>query len=331
MKKGFTQISNPVIRSEKKLTDAEFRLYCTLRSFDFKNGFVFPSRETLAKHMGCSRAKIDRVKSSLEKKGGFRKKRRGQGITNLYFLNRDFLPLADDSSMSPAGNSQVSGKEDEVENTFNNYLPTSLPFKETTFGENPNLGTVTQPLSQPYKEKAVGVTTELSSVSQPKQKDPRIILLGNLNRVKTAFEERNSKHSPEQLEEEYLSLNTKSCVKGIQYYFWKYKTFFGKEHPLLKLKQLDNCFENFNWMVWKIENNLDIPPSKIDEVIERAIDRWFGTTTPVANNLNLNHFAGITKKGTAYSEVLERSVEEVLYELGILSNAPKVVHLEDVI
>ncbi|KXK10900.1 MAG: hypothetical protein UZ22_OP11002000525, partial [Microgenomates bacterium OLB23] len=89
--------------------------------------------------------------------------------------------------------------------------------------------------------------------------------------------------------------------KGIQYYFWKYKSFLGKEHPLLKITQLDNCFHNFNWMVWKLEG-LKLPPSKIDEIFQRAIERWFATTPPVANNLNLNHFAGTTRNRPAYSE-----------------------------
>lgn len=222
-------------------------------------------------------------------------------------------------------------KETNVTNvTTYNYPPTSKTGKEKTLGENPNLGTDTQPLSQPYKGKEVGVTTELGSVSQPKQKPPRIILLGNLNKVKKVFDERISKLSPEQLQEEYLSSNTTSCLKAIQYYFWKYKSVFGKEHPLLKLSQLDNCFENFNWIVWKIED-LKLTPSKIDEVLERAIERWFATTSIDANNLNLNHFAGVTKNGTAYSEILERSVEEVLYELEILTTAPKEVHLEDIV
>lgn len=316
MKKNFTQITNAAVRSGRKITDAEFRLYSVLLSFAFNKEFVFPSRETLSIHMGASLAKVDRVKKSLEKKGAFRKQRRGQGITNLYFLNREFLYQAEDSNMSPLGYSPMSGKEDEVDNTFNNYLPTSKTFRDTNLGEKPNLSSGTQPKenNQPYKEKAVGITTELGSVSQPKQKDPRIIFLNLLNRVKREFDDYLSKLSPERLQDEEWSLNTASCVKGIQYYLRKYKSVFGEEHVPIKLAQLKRCFINFNCSVSELEE-VSLPPSKIDEVLQRAIDRWFTTTSLEPNNLNLNHFAGINNAGEL-SLILDNSVYEVMDELG---------------
>lgn len=250
-----------------------------------------------------------------------------------YDLLQSFTPFSNDTENDILhGKDTTQTRHDkgtkETNETNYNYLPTSKTFKENTLGGNPNLGTDTQPVSQPYKKKAIGVTTELGSVSQPKQKDPRIIFLSNLNRVKREFEEFISKNSQELLQEGW-SLNTHSCVSGIQYYLKKYKGMCGVEHVPLKVDQITRCFYNFNWVIAELEK-LSLTSPKIDEIIERAIDRWFGTTPPSTNNLNLNHFAGINKKGKA-SLVIDNSVEEVLYELGILSDKPKAVHLEDVI
>lgn len=222
----------------------------------------------------------------------------------------------------------------ETNETTYNYLPKSKTGKETNFRETPNLGTDTQPLentqssSRSYKDKAVGITTELGSVSQRKQTDPRTIFLRNLNRVKEDFDKFLSKFSPEQLEEDEWSLNTKSCISGIRYYLIRYKTYCNKDHVPIKKAQILKCFMSFNMVVFDLEE-LNLPPSKIDEVLTLAIDRWFATTSPDENNLRLNHFAGINKEAKA-SSIIFNSVQEVLYELGILSNAPKVVHLEDV-
>jgi len=288
MKNGFTQTPNAVIRSGKKITDAEFRLYCVLLSFDFRKGFVFPSRETLGKHMGASRAKIDRVKSSLEKKGGFRKKRRGLGITNLYFLSRDFLPQTDDSNMSLAGNSQVSGKEDEVENTFNNYLPKSQTFKETDFGGE------TQPLPEP----------------QPKRETHlEVIFRSNLKKVKVAFDPWLDDQSDDELNESNFSRNTDAAVNGILYYIHKYRVYCRVDHPSYKLLQLRDCMVGFLDGIWYAERS-NIPLS-LDGIVTRVIDRWFETTSRDSNKLRLSVFVG---KG---SSVFYRALISVMADYGL--------------
>lgn len=288
MKKSFTQIPNAVIRSGKKITDAEFRLYCTLLSFDFKQGFVFPSRETLGKHMGASRAKIDRVKNSLEKKGAFRKQRRGQGITNLYFLNKDFLYKADDSNMSPLGNSPVSGKEDEVDNTFNNYLPTSSTFKETNFcGE-------TQPLPKPQANGKPHV---------------EVIFRNLLKKTKISVDSWLDKYPDEELDSGTISRNTDAAVKGILYYIRKYKVYCGIDHPLYKLPQLRDCMEGFLDGIWQIEqSHLHIP---LDDVVIQVINRWFETTSINPNRLRLSVFVG------KLSLVFSNSLESVMADYGL--------------
>lgn len=217
-------------------------------------------------------------------------------------------------------------KETNVTNvTNNNYLPKSKTGKEQTLGEKPNLGTDTQP----YKGKVVGVTPKLGSASQPKQKDPRIIFLTNLKRARSEFDKLLSVLSPERLEEYGYSLNTTACVKGIQYYLERYKAVCGKEHFPCKITQITRCLKNFNAIIFDLEG-LNLPPSKIDEVIGRAIDRWFSTTSPEPSNLNLNHFCGENKEGEP-SLIIDNSVREVLYELGIIRDAPSVAHFEDVV
>jgi hypothetical protein len=267
MNKGFTQIPNRVIWSGKKLTDEEFRLYCALQSHKFHKEVVFPGREKLAKEMGASVAKVDRVKKHLELKGAFRKKRRGQGETNLYFLDDNFLLEADNSPVSCLGDSPVSGKE-EKENNTNNYLKTSQPGKRTEVGGNP----------QPYPE------------PQPHTNPPTdVIFRAHLKSLKALIDTQFSKLISENAFQEYgYSTDTAACINGILYYVHKYYVATGIEHPLYKKTQLYDCMLGFLNGILEIEK-ANLPT---EETLIKVVDRWFGTTTPDSNNLRLSHFVG---------------------------------------
>lgn len=278
-KKGFTIIPNSIIKGGKRLTDAEFRLYCTISSYDFQKGHSFPGRKTLAKEMGASVAKIDRVKKKLEEKGGIKKKRRGQGITNMYYLNQFFLSEADDSSAVVAEPSQVIGKQNESNNTFNNYLKTSLPYKETTLGGD----------SQP------------SSKSRATGKNPEVVFLSHLNRIKAELDAELSKVSDDSLREAEVSRNTTACVDGIIYYLRSYKVSYGKNHPFYKPPQLKDCMKGFLYGIWEIEERF----FPVKETIEKAIDHWFSTSPDDDNLQKLSVFVG---NG---SSVFFRSIEAV--------------------
>ncbi len=290
MEKGFTMVKNKVIQSGKKITDAEFRLYCTLLSFDFQKGLVFPSRETLSKYMGASLAKIDRIKSSLEDKGAFRKKRRGQGISNIYILNKDFLIEADDLRLSHLDSSQMSGrKEDEVNKTLNNnYLTKSKASTETDREVD------SQPLSK----------------NQPKKKpQTEVIFRKNLKRVKKSLDSWLDKYSDSQLDEATISRDTDVAIKGILYYIRKYKLYCRIEHPLYKLPQLRDCMEGFLNGMWYAEHcSINLP---LEKVIEKTVDRWFETTSTDTNGLRLSVFVG---QG---SSVFYRALNSVMADYGL--------------
>jgi hypothetical protein len=288
-KTGFTQVPNRIICSGKKLTDREFRLLCVLMTHDFQKGYVFPGREKIAKEMGASRAKVDRVKGTLEKKGAFKKKRRGQGITNIYYLNEDFFIEADNSQMSRLGDSVLSGKEKENNNTPYNYLKTSPSTKETTYGENH------QPLP----------------ITQPKPKTPPdVIFLSHLKKLQVTIDSQLSKFTIYQLDKDYrYSKNTDSCVQGIIYYIRNYKLACGFDHPLYKLPQLRDCMFGFLNGIWEVEkSSIDLPT---DEIVKKVIDRWFSSTSPEPNNLHLSHFIG---NG---SSIFSRSLEAVMADYGL--------------
>lgn len=273
-KKDFTQISNKVTKSGTAITNTEYRLYCTLKSYDYQKGFSYPGRNKLALDMGMSVSTIDRAKKGLQEKGLIRKKRRGQGLTNLYFLSE-----ADDANLIGLEQSQMIGKEEEGKNTFNNYLKTSLPYKETTLGGNP------QPLS---KFQTIG-------------KNPEVVFISHLNRIKAELDAELSKVSDDSLRQAELSRNTTACVNGILYYIRSYKVSYGKDHPFYKLPQLKDCMKGFLYGIWEIEERF----FPVEDTIEKAIDHWFSTSPDDDNLQKLSVFTG---NG---SSVFLRSIEAV--------------------
>lgn len=276
MNKGFTQILNRIICSGEKINDAEFRLYCTLLSHGFHKGSAYPSRQTLALEMGASIAKIDRVKKSLELKGAFRKKRRGQGITNLYFLNDAFLMEAEESPVIRQEDSSMIGKQEGSKKTLNNYLKKSSAFKEVN---------------------TVGGRSQ-SGVDTPKE----VIFCAHLNRIKIRFDNILSKNTSTELYEKKVSTNTQKAINGVLYYIRKYKDYCGVDHPLYKKPQLEDCVCGFLYGLWIIEQE----NSPLDETLLKAIDRWFNSTNTDSNNLKLSHFAG---NG---SQVIFNCIQDVL-------------------
>lgn len=273
-KKDFTQISNKVTKSGTAITNTEYRLYCTLKSYDFQKGFAYPGRNKLASDMGMSVSTVDRAKKGLQEKGLIRKKRRGLGKTNVYFLSE-----ADDANMSGQEQSQMIGKEEKVKNTFNNYLKTSLPYKETTLGGD----------SQP------------SSKSRATGKNPEVVFLSHLNRIKAELDAELSKVSDDSLREAEVSRNTTACVDGIIYYLRSYKVSYGKDHPFYKPPQLKDCMKGFLYGIWEIEERF----FPVKETVEKAIDHWFSTSPDDDNLQKLSVFVG---KG---SSVFFRSIEAV--------------------
>lgn len=282
--KDFTQIANKVTKSGNTITNTEYRLYCTLKSYDYQKGFSYPGREKLARDMGMSVATIDRAKKGLIEKGYINKKRRGQGLTNLYY----FLPVPDNSKLSGLDDLQVSGKLDLGNNTLNNYLKTSLPSKETTFGEKPQPLPVTQPSTKPQ---------------------PEVVFRSNLKSIKESLDSWLDRYPDSELDEGTISRNTDAAVKGIVYYIRKYKIYCKVDHPFYKPQQLRDCMEGFLDGIWQVEH-CGIPLS-LDEIVTKVIDRWFETTAIDSNNMRLSVFVG------KYSLVFSRALESVMADYGL--------------
>jgi len=68
MEKYFARLSLETIK-DSKLSDAEFRLYSLLLVYAFKTGKAWPSVETIAKDLRCSRRSVSRHLQQLEAKG----------------------------------------------------------------------------------------------------------------------------------------------------------------------------------------------------------------------------------------------------------------------
>ncbi len=330
------------------LANANFKHHNNkLRRGDLLTSYDTVWRDCNLKKEGITAEAIDNVLRFMKKTELITTRKTTRGVIisvrNYDQLQRfeEFTNDTENDNSNEFGTTQerhYKGTKETNETTYN-YLPKSKTGKEQTLGENPNLGTDTQPVSLPYKKKEVGVTTELGSVSQPKQTDPRVIFLANLKKVQRFFDKYFNSLSPERFQKEGWSSNTTACFKSIEYYLRKYKYVIGKDHVVYKIPQLKGCFANVNAVISELEE-LKLPPSKIDEVLARAIDRWFVTTAPEENNLRLSHFAGISKEGQA-SLIIDNSVYEVLDELGITDpshpkNNPRidlknVAHGEDII
>ena len=84
--RGFTQVPNHVLRSERISPGAKLA-YAMLLSYAWQNDFCFPGQERLAKDMGAGARSVVRYIQELEKEQFVTIKKRGQGRPNLYELN----------------------------------------------------------------------------------------------------------------------------------------------------------------------------------------------------------------------------------------------------
>lgn len=85
LNKGFTQISNKILRDSSISYGARF-MYILLMSRCFQKDFSYPGIDTLTKEIGISKNTFYSYKKELVDSGWIEVKRRGQGKTNLYFL-----------------------------------------------------------------------------------------------------------------------------------------------------------------------------------------------------------------------------------------------------
>ena len=84
--KGFTQVPNHVLKSEKISPGAKLA-YTMLLSYAWQNDYCFPGQERLAKDMGSGVRSVVRYIQELEQYDFIKVKRQGQGRSNLYELN----------------------------------------------------------------------------------------------------------------------------------------------------------------------------------------------------------------------------------------------------
>ena len=84
--KGFTQVPNHVLKSEKISPGAKLA-YTMLLSYAWQNDYCFPGQERLAKDMGSGVRSVVRYIQELEQHDFIKVKRQGQGRSNLYELN----------------------------------------------------------------------------------------------------------------------------------------------------------------------------------------------------------------------------------------------------
>ena len=84
--KGFTQVPNYVLKSEKISPGAKLA-YTMLLSYAWQNDYCFPGQERLAKDMGSGVRSVVRYIQELELHDFIKVKRQGQGRSNLYELN----------------------------------------------------------------------------------------------------------------------------------------------------------------------------------------------------------------------------------------------------
>lgn len=88
LNRGFTQVNNGLLRNNEVSGMARL-LYMLLMSRCFSRDFSYPGIETLRNELGVSSNEtFYSYMSELVDKGWITVKRRGQGKTNLYFLNK---------------------------------------------------------------------------------------------------------------------------------------------------------------------------------------------------------------------------------------------------
>jgi hypothetical protein len=84
--RGFTQVPNHVLRSDKISPGAKLA-YAMLLSYAWQNDFCFPGQERLAKDMGTSLRSVVSYIKELTQAEFVAVRKRGQGRANLYELN----------------------------------------------------------------------------------------------------------------------------------------------------------------------------------------------------------------------------------------------------
>ena len=84
--RGFTQVPNHVLRSDKISPGAKLA-YAMLLSYAWQNDFCFPGQDRLAGDMGAGVRSVVRYIQELEKEQFVAIQKRGQGRPNLYELN----------------------------------------------------------------------------------------------------------------------------------------------------------------------------------------------------------------------------------------------------
>jgi hypothetical protein len=261
--KGFTQIPNSHILAGENLTDGEFRFYCTLKCHMFQKDFCFPGRGTIAKEMGASIAKVDRIKRSAVQKGLITKTRRGQGITNLYKPKTLFFFEADESLVSGLNKASIKRKEDKDNNTkINNYpdnqISNEISYKENTTNSVPPAKTSNEVIFR------VMIKRTINSILQDK------LFLKELSIQKSELE---------------------LAGEVLIYYVVKYKAVLGEEHPRYIQDQVKRCYLGFIEQV-QILRNYGWSLEFVYGVLRQVIDRWFLSSKKDRNKLRLNSYFG---------------------------------------
>ena len=83
--KGFTQVTNAVLRA-KKLSMGAKMTYAALLSYAWNDDYCFPGQQRLADDIGVSRQTANEYIQELKRKGYVNIVRKGQGRPNLYEL-----------------------------------------------------------------------------------------------------------------------------------------------------------------------------------------------------------------------------------------------------
>ena len=85
---GFTQVNNAVLRCYPELSDGEKLTYAVLKSFAYVGPETFVGQETLARARNITVSTVSRHLTRLIELGLVSVRRRGQGKTNIWILNR---------------------------------------------------------------------------------------------------------------------------------------------------------------------------------------------------------------------------------------------------
>ena len=83
--KGFTQVPNSILRSQKLGMGAKMA-YAALLSYAWNEDYCFPGQQRLADDLGVSRQTANEYLQELKRKGYVNIVRKGQGRPNVYEL-----------------------------------------------------------------------------------------------------------------------------------------------------------------------------------------------------------------------------------------------------